>query len=200
MILTDQQHDSLAEMINIAFSRTAASLSDLTGQRVLLDLPQVSIHPTEALIPALTGLVRDDVAMVQQLFSGPLSGDALLLLNYTGAIALTSMLTGGTSNTHRLDASGREVLTEVGNILLNACLGMFGDVLQVRVSFSVPRIRLESLDALLSSIVFSNDDMRHALVIYTNFRVADSTINGYLVIVMGMLSLDRLLQALEELG
>ena len=33
MELTDYQKDALTELINIAFARTAASLSDLTGNR-----------------------------------------------------------------------------------------------------------------------------------------------------------------------
>ena len=31
-----------------------------------------------------------------------------------------------------LDGAGREVITEVGNIVLNACLGVFGNLLQVQ--------------------------------------------------------------------
>ena len=41
--------------------------------------------------------------------------------------------------TPNLDASGREVITEVGNIVLNACLGVFGNLLKVQVTFAVPR-------------------------------------------------------------
>jgi chemotaxis protein CheC len=44
------------------------------------------------------------------------------------------------------------VLTEVGNILLNACLGTFGNILKVQVSFSVPRLNLESLNQIVESL------------------------------------------------
>ena len=36
MVLTEQQTDALTELINIAFARTGAALSELTGHRVLL--------------------------------------------------------------------------------------------------------------------------------------------------------------------
>ena len=39
MLLTEKQKDALGEIINIAFARTAASLSQLSGHRVLLDAP-----------------------------------------------------------------------------------------------------------------------------------------------------------------
>lgn len=198
MELTEQQKDALSELINIAFSRTAASLSELTGSRVLLDAPKVAIYPIAELGTALAEFLPAEVATVHQVFSGPVKGDALLLLNYDGAITLTDLLTDEQSRSDRLNTSAREVLTEVGNILLNACLGMFGNLLQIHVSFSVPRLHLETLDALLRSLVVGQEGLRYALVVYTAFRLRDSAVSGYLVIALNVASLDRLIQEAEN--
>jgi len=120
-----------------------------------------------------------------------------LLMNYDGAITLTDLLTDERSASDRLNTSAREVLTEVGNILLNACLGMFGNLLQVHVSFSVPRLHLETLDALLRSLAIGREGLRYALVVYTAFRLRDSAVSGYLVIALNVASLDRLIQEAE---
>ncbi len=98
----------------------------------------------------------------------------------------------------RLDASAREVLTEVGNILLNACLGMFGDLLQVHLRFAVPLLYLDELSDLLKSLVVGQDELRYALVVHTTFTLRDSSVGGCIVIVLGVTSLDRLLQAVQE--
>ena len=37
MKLTERQSDALSELINIAFARTGAALSELTGHRVILE-------------------------------------------------------------------------------------------------------------------------------------------------------------------
>lgn len=198
MELTAQQKDALAELINIAFSRTAASLSELTGHRVLLDVPKVAIHPIGALSGALAEFLPAEIATVHQVFSGAVTGDALLLLSYDGAVMLTDLLTDGAQGSTGLDASDREVLTEVGNILLNACLGMFGNLLQVHVTFSVPRLHLETLDALLQSLVIGKEGLRYALVVYTSFRMRDSAVSGYLVMALNVASLDRLIQEAEK--
>jgi len=198
MELTEHQKDALSELINIAFSRTAASLSELTGHRVLLDVPNVAIFPITELASALAEFLPAEVATVHQVFKGPVTGDALLLLNYDGAITLTDLLTDEQVRSERLNTSAREVLTEVGNILLNACLGMFGNLLQVHVSFSVPRLHLETLDALLRSLVISSEGLRYALVVYTAFRLRDSAVRGFLVIALNVASLDRLIQEAEE--
>jgi len=198
MILTDEQKDALTELINIAFSRTAAALSDLTGHRVILNVPQVAVHPITDLQGVLAEFVGGEIASVHQIFTGPVSGDAILMLNYEGANILVDLLTEEGAGSGRLDVSGQEVLMETGNILLNACLGVFGNLLKVHVSFSVPRLHLEELNSMLDSLVIGKEELRYALVVYTTFQLRDSSVTGYLVIVLGVASLDRLLHAVEE--
>jgi chemotaxis protein CheC len=198
MQLTERQNDALTELINIAFSRTAASLSELTGHRVLLDVPKVAIYPASELSMRLGEFLPAELASVHQVFTGPITGDALLLLNYDGAVMLTDLLTDDSLQSRRLNQSAREVLTEVGNILLNACLGVFGNLLEVRVSFSVPRLHLETLGDLIKSLVIDKEELRYAVVVYTAFRVRDSAIRGYLVIALSVVSLDRLIQEIEN--
>lgn len=197
-MLTNEQQDALIELVNIATGRTAGSLSQLTGERVVLDVPQVSVHPIAELSEVLSTFIRGDVATVHQIFSGPVAGDAFLLLDYQAAVTLVDLMTSESLPGRRLTASAREVLTEVGNILLNACLGLFGDLLQVRVSFSVPRLHLDTLADLIATISIEQADLQYGLVIHTNFRMRDDAVSGYLVIVLGVSSLDQLIQALER--
>lgn len=198
MILTDSQHDALTELINIAFSRTAASLSQLTNHHVQLDLPQVAILPIGALFQHLSDLVSGEVATVHQVFTGPVAGDGLLLLDVKGASLLSDLLTNQEYGTGQLDASAREVLTEIGNILLNACLGMFGNLLKIHVTFSVPRLHLETLEAMLNSLVVQQEELRYALVTYTTFRLRGSTVKGHMVVALSVTSLERLIAAVEQ--
>jgi chemotaxis protein CheC len=197
MDLTASQHDALIELLNIGFGRAAASLSQLTGHRVLLDVPQVSVHPIASVDAALRQLVSDQIASVHQIFSGQVAGDALHVLDYTAAGMLKELLTNEPALPLPLDASAREVLTEVGNILLNACLGTFGNLLQVQVSFSVPQLNLDTLHAVLKSLVVDREGLRYALVVHAGFRLRDAEVTGYLIIVLSVASLDRLIQAVE---
>src|SRR4026208_258143 len=176
--LTERQKDALSELINIAFARTGAALSELTGHRVLLEPPEVAIYRTEELRPALARFVPGDVASIHQVFAGPVAGDALLLLNYEGAVQLTDLLTDEHNPSNFLDESAREVLTEVGNILLNACLGMFGNLLNVHCSLCGPRLHLETRDELLASTTTDKTEMHYALVVYTAFTLRDSSVKG----------------------
>jgi chemotaxis protein CheC len=198
MILTDRQKDALGEFINIAFSRTASSLSEITGQRVLLDVPSVEIYPVGEVANYLARFLPGEVASIHQPFDGAIAGDAFLILNYDGAVRLTDLLTDGDTPQTQLDESSREVLTEVGNILLNACLGMFGNVLRVRVSFSVPALHLESVEELISTLNDERDGLQFAIIVYTSFRVRETAVTGYLVLVLSIVSLNRLIEEIDK--
>ena len=198
MELTQSQHDALIELLNIGFGRAAASLSELTGHRVLLEVPTVSVHPIDELNRALRPLLDDQVASVHQIFSGPVGGDALLLLNHASAGMLKELLTNEPPLPLPIDASAREVLTEVGNILLNACLGTFGNILEVQVSFSVPHLSLDTLHEVMKSLLVNREGLRYALVVHAGFKLRHAEVTGYLVIVLSVASLDRLIRAVES--
>ena len=198
MELTDSQVDGLVELLNIGFGRAAASLSQLTGHRVLLEVPQVSVHPMADLNKVLRPLLTDEVASVHQIFSGPVGGDALLVLDYAAAGSLKELLTNEPALPLPIDGTAREVLTEVGNILLNACLGTFGNLLKVQVSFSVPHLSLDTLHHVLQSLMVDTEGLRYALVVQAGFKLKDAEVTGYLVIVLSVASLDRLIRAVEQ--
>jgi len=196
--LTVNQKDALVEVLNIAFGRAAASLSKLTGHRVQLEVPQISMCPIDELSDHLRPVVHDDVASVHQIFSGPVAGDALLILDHAAAGMLKELLTNEPALPLAIDASAREVITEVGNILLNACLGTFGNILQVQVSFSVPHLNLDTLHEVMRSLIINREGLRYALVVHAGFKLRDAEVRGYLVIVLSVASLDRLIRAVED--
>ena len=198
MELTPVQHDALIELLNIGFGRAAASLSELTGHRVILEVPQVSVHPIDELNDALRAVMADEVASVHQIFSGPVGGDALLILDHAAAGMLKELLTNEPPLPLSIDSSAREVLTEVGNILLNACLGTFGNILKVQVSFSVPHLNLDTLHHVMRSLLINREGLRYALVVHAGFKLRDAEVRGYLVIVLSVASLDRLIRAVED--
>ena len=198
MELTAAQQDALVELLNIGFGRAASSLSQLTGHRVVLEVPHVSIHPVAAVGTVLSGVISGDIATVHQIFSGPVAGDALLVLDHHAAARLKELLTDEPPLPLSVDASARAVLTEVGNILLNACLGTFGNLLKVQVSFSVPQLSLESLQGVLQSLLVNREGVRYSLLVHAGFRLRDAEVRGYLVIVLSVASLDRLLRAVEQ--
>jgi chemotaxis protein CheC len=146
----------------------------------------------------LGAVATEDVASVHQAFTGAFAGDALMILDPAAAATLERLLTDEPSLPLKLDASSREVLTEVGNILLNACLGTFGNLLEVPINFAVPEINVASLHSAIERLAVGQpEELRIALVVTSGFRLLDAEIVGYLVIVLSVTSLTRLLVAVE---
>lgn len=198
MNLSELETDALNELFNIGLHRAAASLSELTGKRVQVDLPRLWVCSIDELKDRLMEVVSGDLATVHQFFGGPMAGDAVLLLEYEKAVMLADLLTGGeVALGGRLDQSAREVIAEIGNVVLSSCLAAFGNVLHVAVSFAVPRIHVESLDGMLRTVVIDRDQgIPYALVAATEFGLADLEISGYLVVVIGVKSLELVSEAL----
>lgn len=199
-LMTEEQQDALLEVINIATGRTAASLSALAGQRVQIEIPELDLLTLPELIRQLRTMTEGEVATVQQVFGGAFQGIALLLLDQSGAAELVNTLVGGRIQSGRLDTSSQEVLVEVGNMLLNACIGSFGNLLKVHLSFSVPRIMQQVAGDILTSLTIEGQGITHALMIHTLFRLSGDLVQGRLIILLGVTSLDRLIEAIQQLS
>lgn len=195
--LDAQQADALTELINIAFGLTASKLSKISGSRVLIDAPIVSIHPMDDVIREMALLEAGEVVVINQAFTGAISGNAMLLLDYEGAVRFSNIFVEENLQSPRLDSVTSEILTETGNMLLGACLGVFGNLLEVRISFSVPELYLESLKPLLATLSFSGEEARHAVVVATSFRIRQYEVAGQFAIALTESSLERLIQAVE---
>ena len=190
-------HDALTELFNIGLHRAAASLSELTGQRIIVELPRLWVCPIEDTQERLRELLEGELATVHQIFMGNMTGDAVLVLEYESASRLAALLTrGDVAMDGRLDQSAREVLTEVGNVILSSCLSAFGDMLRVSVTFAVPRIHVESLDGLLRSLKVKDDEMHYTLLAATRFQLTEGEVGGYLMIAVGLTSLELITKAL----
>jgi chemotaxis protein CheC len=196
--LNARQTDALTEVVNIAFGLTAAKLAEISGCRVLLDAPTVGIHPIHALARELGPFVTGPAASVHQVFSGPVSGDAILFLNYESVVTLSNLLAGDQHQAQSPDPSTYEILTEVGNMLLGTCLGAFGNLLDVRVSFSIPQLHLDSLEHFLTSLSIGGGQLQHAVVIAAPFHIPAQGAEGWLVIVLAVSSLEQWIQAIER--
>lgn len=199
MELTLPQKDALTELINIGYGRAAGALSELTGYRISLEVPQVTVHDIDLIGPLLERSISHHVASIDQSFFGPVSGSAMLLMDQESALVLSDLLSDQAVPSHDFDSNTKEILTEVGNILLNACLGVFGNLLQIQVAFAVPRLQLDAIARVLESVAAESDEkLRYGLMIHTRFTVKTGNVTGYLVIILGISSLDRLLAELVK--
>src|SRR5580692_8080529 len=92
IIVNEDQTDALTELINISFGLTAAKLSEITGQRVQMTPPGLTIQPMSNLKGKLGSLVAGPVTSVCQDFTSAVCGSAVLMLNSADAHSLSNLL------------------------------------------------------------------------------------------------------------
>ena len=110
---------------------------------------------------------------------------------------LSVLLIGDETETAEFDSTVIEIITEVGNMVLNGVVGSIGNVLKHQIDYSIPTYLEETLENLTGTI---NPDYRaSALVVRTRFKVEQSEIEGDIMLFFEENSFDLLVDALENI-
>ncbi len=187
--------EALSELMTEGYSRAARALSMLTKDRVTLEPANLIFLPIAEVAAQLAKNVGSQVVAVNQVFAGPIGGNAMLLFDQKAALLLADLV-DSTEVSQEFNRAKQDTITEVGNILLNACLGVFGNLLRVQVSFAVPRLQMEDISQLFQSVTTSNA-LNHAVVIQSRFTLRVGQISGFFLLVLGVSSLEAVVHELE---
>ncbi|MBF0524408.1 MAG: hypothetical protein HQK56_04850 [Deltaproteobacteria bacterium] len=198
---TDERHEALVELINICFGRAMASLAELLETHIHLSVPVIrSVNPEEV-IKVLTASIedKDEVTIVQQAFGGEFAGEAVLALPGWTSQSLVSMLTeqSGFTSDLEIDKLNLEVILEVGNIVIGACLGQFAELLESRISYSPPAVFLDRITSagLKERLTTREID---ALLVQTKFSHREREVTGYLFFFLSQFCLEGLFGAVDR--
>ncbi len=199
MFISPHQKDALTMLIKMAFSRrTEASLSQLIGSPVIIDLSEINFVPLSRMSEEFALLFPGQVASIQQSFAGYMSGDALLMFDYYNALTLTNLLDKNNGvNRHYIDTTASDILLEIGNILLNSYLSILSSLLQIQIAFTMPGLQVNLLAAIIDDLISGKNELRYGLVIPTTFHLYDKSISANLILVSGVVSLHILIKAIE---
>ncbi|MCA9192805.1 MAG: chemotaxis protein CheX [Planctomycetales bacterium] len=196
MPLAEIDIDALGEIVNIGVGRAAASLSDLLGERIELQVPSMRMMTkADAKCDGPSGM------SILQEFKGQVSGNALLVFPSESAKTLAKMLAGydDSEDVQSLELSG--ILSEVGNIVLNGVLGSLGNVLGCPLEYRVPDFFVdETLASLLSRDANGDLATSEVLVADTNFHVLSRQIKGTVLIAFKLGTMENLCEHLLRLG
>jgi len=192
-----KQLDTLRELVNIGYGRAAAALCDLAGERITLDVPNIEIAFMKDLTPALARVFKREVWSVHQVFSGSLKGHAMLMIDPKAAELLTEAIVKDKIPAAQKAGIMQEALTEVGNIVLQGAMGICGEILKIQLKFAVPGLRVENIETMLKSASVEEEGVQYALLIRTRFSLVVRKVTGYLVVVLGVTSFNRLMEAVD---
>jgi chemotaxis protein CheC len=190
--------DALREVANIGAGHAATALSQITGQRIMISVPQINVAAIED-VPNQIASGEEPVAGIAIKVEGDLTGLTLLVFPKPIAYRIASLMMGGRSVT-QLGPIEESALKEAGNILSAAYLNALAEFLGMRILNSPPLLAVDMSDAILSSTYLeTSQGSSHLFCVESEFQLANDTIplRGFFLLLPDPPSLRAMLTAIK---
>ena len=199
MIEIDEQTiDAIREIVNIGVGRAAGQLQDMTGSHIRLRIPSITIVPFNEITASGNTLISGDTLSAVLLdFKGTFSGISAVVFPPESAAALVMLLTGEHEKSPELDAMRIEALKEVGNIIINAVMGSIANVLSEHLIYSIPTYYEGPIENL-ARLKRKNVRDECVLLARTNFLVEKLNVEGDILLILEIGSLDALVESINR--
>jgi chemotaxis protein CheC len=198
LIINTDQKDALNELINIGFGRAANALSILVRTRVILQAPEAEVYTVPEIKRAFSIFGESDIGSVYQVFTGSISGTMALLMDLESATALVDLAHRSKISMRKIKESDQEDLAEIGNILLNAFCGSFANLLNLSVTYSTPQYYQSPAGGQVDFLTKKQQEIQYAVVVKVRFHLVEGSVEGYVIILMGVSSLEALFSAIQR--
>lgn len=146
--LSAQQLDALREVANIGAGHAATALSQMTEQRIMISVPELTIAALDE-IPNQVSAPEEPVAAVLMRMEGDLTGLTLLVFPQPIALRIAGLMMRRPVDT--LGPIEESAIKEAGNILSAAYLNALADFMHMTLLPSPPSMAVDMSDAVLNS-------------------------------------------------
>jgi chemotaxis protein CheC len=176
--------DAVAEVLNVGMGSAAAALSEMINDEVKLSVPGVEFVSRLEATHIIGNKAKSDVSGVHQHFQGAFGGDAMLLFPEEQSLELVrAVLQQDDMALKDLTDMEQEAMTEIGNVILNACLCSMADMFGKEMQGDIPEFVQGSLAQIFSA---EGEIESEAIVLLLNmgFAVDTRNIQGYVTFLM----------------
>ena len=195
-LLSQDQTDALQEVTNIAMGQAGSSLANILGVFVNLSVPRIRVLDVVAIGAAISDMVGPDkeITAARQSFHGTMRGEALVIYDQEGCMDLADLM----GYEEQLEASAeRELILDVSNVLVGACLGGIADLLEATLTYSAPSIMAERIpvDRLIDPKKMT---WNYALLVEVNFTLEERNFTSHMTFLMPEESIQSMGEALDK--
>lgn len=194
-VLTDMQKDALTEIFNIGMGRAAHSLSQMANDEITLTVPSLALASRKEACVVLSNTAGGRVCSVTQQLKGDFNADAILIFPETSSLAIVRLMVGD-SYPGNLTEMEEEALTEIGNIILNACFGTLINMLGGDYHISLPTSKLGSCDDILELENKGAEEI--VMLLYIDFVLKHRTIYGHVAILLEGDSMPNFVKKIQQ--
>ena len=185
--------------MNIGMGRAANALSQMAHDEVRLSVPFVDVLSIHDVTQLLQAQALDAIAVVKQQFAGVFWGEALLLFPEAQSLELARILLQDMVPLERMADMEQEAFMELGNIILNACLGSLANLLSSEIGSSLPEFLQGQCTEIFSMLQHEHPQDDFVLFLRMDFAIQERAINGYVTFMIDGTSTQALQNNVEQL-
>lgn len=200
--LSELQHDALVEIFNIGVGQAARAMSEIVSEEVTMSVPSIRFLNRADAAALLGNVDGQRVCGVSQFYEGAFSTRAILMFPEDKSLDIVRLMVGDAVPFKQLTEMEQEAMSEIGNIILNSCVGTLANIFEQELRGSLPVYHLGSSEDILGASGGSPDTV--VLVLHIDFILETHQINGYVAFVLDLSALadlqvqvERYLSAIE---
>ncbi len=191
--LDELESDLLAELFNIGVGKAADSLSRMVNQEVRLSVPAVEFLTIRDMAEYLGS--DSVICSVSQNMRGSFDARSMLMFPEENSLEVVRQLMGNHLSDELVTDMQEEALNEIGNIVLNACIGSIAATLDHKFDVDLPEFDQGKPMDLLSTAGSTADE--GVLLIRIHMELSECAVRGYLAFLLGQASQGNLQKVLK---
>ena len=182
--LTEIENDALVEIFNIGVGRAAAAMSSIVGEEVVMSVPAISF---ESRIDAAHMLCADEaqrICGIRQHYAGAFNTEAVLMFPEDRSLDIVRLMVGDSVSADELGEMEQEAMSEIGNIILNSCMGMLANIFESELEGSLPIYHVGTSSEILGGAESLPAIHATVLMLRINFYIVKYQIEGYVAFLL----------------
>ncbi len=193
--LKSLQLDALREVSNMGAGHAATALSQMTGQKIMISVPHLTISKLED-VPNQIEAREEPVAAVLMRMLGDLTGLTLLVFSQQTALQVAGLMMRKPATT--LGEIEQSALKEAGNILSAAYLNALSEFMGMILMPSPPTLVIDMSDAVLNETYLEvAQQSEYVFCVESEFELMESNerLRGFFLLMPDVGSLNAILRA-----
>jgi len=191
--LTELEHDALVELFNIGVGQAASAMSEIVNETVTMSVPAISFltRASAAKLLASRSTGNGRLCGISQHYSGAFETEAILMFPEEKSQEIVRLMVGEAMPLAELSAMEQEAMSEIGNILLNSCVGSLANLLGHELHGSLPDYHVGYGEEILAQ---AGSGETAVLMLHIEFVIERQQIAGDIAFIMDMTALHDLKQ------
>jgi chemotaxis protein CheC len=194
--LTDIQHDALVEIFNIGVGQAASAMSQIVNEEVKMSVPHITFQTRADVAKMLGSAEQRRICAITQFYEGTFNTEAILMFPEEKSLEIVRLMVGETITMDELTEMEQEAMSEIGNIILNSCMGALADVSGKELHGSLPEYHVGTGDEILQTS--GNPWNGLVLTLKIDFFIERHQINGYVAFLLDLSALADLRHYIDE--